>query len=123
MHFFRRFAAPVFVAVFGTVSLLGTGLHLLPGCNHFHDHAAANCCAHSHCGHQHAESGPSEISAPDTDCAICQFLAIPQVLTPAVEILTDGNFFTPLVTGEALQPTLDPERAYSARGPPRFLSA
>ena len=124
MCFFRRFAAPVVVAVFGTVSFLGTGLHLVPGCNHFHSHGSAHCCtSHGHCHHHDADPSQTELSTSDADCAICQFLAIPQVLTPPVEILTDGNFFEPLVARATLQPTLDPERIYSARGPPRFLNA
>lgn len=128
MSFYRRFAAPVVLAVFGTVSVLGTGLHLLPGCGHFHGpayhvHAPGHhYTAHGHTGHHHSKPAKSEIGSAHTDCAICRFLAIPRALTLAPEIVDNGVRFEFVVFAATSQPDLSTERPYAARAPPQRSS-
>jgi hypothetical protein len=120
------------LAAFGTISLLGHGLHLLPGaCDHHAEIVsdASHRCAH-HDEHDHAgiDSG-HETAAERThdgvraardssDCPICQFLAKGKVLSrsapsiPGPAVVGDGPFtaneFVPLPLAEA----------YQARAPP-----
>jgi hypothetical protein len=123
MNLLRQLAAPVFSAVFATVLFLGTGLHLLPGCGHFHG-AFHYCSGHHHiatfyANRGHAEFANSEAGHSHDDCAICRFLAIPRVLTPPPTIVTVGVRFEPTVDATFIPPSLDIERPYGARAPPR----
>jgi hypothetical protein len=124
MSFFRQIAGPALVTVFATVSFLGTGLHLLPGCGHFHGHIfhahGHHCTAHHHAGHCHSEPKMSEIGTSHDDCAICRFLAIPRALTPPPAIVAIGLRFEPIVVAAVIPLSLDIERAYGARGPPQL---
>jgi hypothetical protein len=121
MSFSRQFAGLALLAVFSVVSVLGDGLHLISGCNHYH--APAHCCAdHGHCHAQaadrHGESGEVEVGASDAGCPICQFLAIPRALTAPPVIVSCGFRFGPLVVVAPLQLSLEVERPYGARAPP-----
>jgi hypothetical protein len=122
MSFFRQFAAPVVLTVFGTVSTLGTGLHLFPGCNHFHAPARSgtahtSCATHGQCCHDQIERAECAI-APTDDCEICRVLAIPRLVSPPPAIIAFGIHFEPLIVAVPLQPTLEKERPYGARAPP-----
>lgn len=122
MSFFRQFASSALLAVFGTVSLLGDGLHLLSGCDHHH--APAHCCAaHAHCEHHHAAQSECAIGPADSDCPICQFLAIPQALTAPPAIVAGSVRLEPLIVAAPLEPALDIERPYAARAPPTASNA
>jgi len=129
MSFIRQFAAPVLLTVFGTVSLLGTGLHLLPGCGHFHL-PGHQCSVHDWTGqgwkghelydHHVVEGSTPAIGESHDDCAICQLLAIPQTLTPPPAMVAGGVRFEPLAEVTILEPTLTIWRLYGARAPPRL---
>ena len=134
MSFIRQFAAPVLLTVFGTVSLLGTGLHLLPGCGHIHlpghhcaahDHGYAHDHSYAHdlyCHHDGEESSPA-VGGSHEDCAICQLLAIPQTLSPLPAMVAGGVHFEPLGETSLLEPSLAVWRPYGARAPPRHTAS
>lgn len=121
MYFFRQVAGPVLLTVFGAVSILGTGLHLLPGCGHFHG-PGHHCRSHSHAKQQQVGDGSEyEPDCSHTDCPICRYLAIPRALTPPPQIISHIERREPLVAATILSPTLESERPYAARAPPRHL--
>lgn len=121
MSLFRQFVAPVLLAVFGTVTFLGTGLHLLPGCGH--SHGLGHFCSADGDACDHVPQSPtSEIGASNSDCAICRFLAIPQALTPPLKVIAYGVRCEPMSEEAILQPSIEGERLYSARAPPRLSS-
>jgi hypothetical protein len=121
MAFFRQFAAPVLLTVVSTISLLGSGLHLLPGCDHFHDSCdsglgRADCCHHG------ADHHDGDNCNSDSNCAICRFLAIPWALTLPPAIVDCGRPFEFLVVVSAKTPAIEAFRPYGARAPPRLPS-
>jgi hypothetical protein len=122
MAFFRQFAAQLLLTVVSAMSLLGTGLHLLPGCDHFHDSCDSGCeqagCCHHDAGHHDGDNCPA-----DSNCAICRFLAIPWALTSPPAIVDGGRPFEFLVATAAPAPATEALRLYSARAPPRLSSA
>jgi hypothetical protein len=127
MSFIRQFAAPVLLTVFGTVSLLGTGLHLLPGCGHFHL-PGHHCSGHDWIGQELCCDHGADVSAPAVgeshdDCAICQLLAIPQTLTPPPAMVAGGVRFEPLAEATILEPSISIWRPYGARAPPRLSAS
>jgi hypothetical protein len=121
MSFSRQFASQILLTVFGTVSVLGTGLHLLPGCGHSHG-PGHRCTAHDHTCHHHAEKPDTEsgVSESHSDCAICRFLAIPRALLSPPEVVDYGVPLEPILLKAISQPSLESERIYGARAPPRF---
>jgi hypothetical protein len=131
MFSFRQFGALALTAVFATVSLLGTGLHLLPGCDHFH--APDGCCCthhrscHSDCGqsactdydYHPSPNSQGDLGQSDSDCPICRFLAIPRALTPPIVIPERTLYVEPLVESAPPLPAHEALRPYGARAPPR----
>jgi hypothetical protein len=122
MNFSRQIAVPALLTVFGTVSILGTGLHLISGCNHTHSPMHCNG-AHRHVCHHPlgAKQQPvTEIGDSHEDCAICRFLALPRALTPPTAIIACGLPFKSIVPVAAEAPERAPARPYAARAPPRL---
>jgi hypothetical protein len=122
MAFFRQFAAQVLLTVASAISLLGTGLHLLPGCDHFHDSCDSHCDG-AGCCHHDADHHDGDNRNPDSNCAICRFLAIPWALTAPPAIVDDGRPFEFLVAATAPAPATEAIRLYGARAPPQLSSA
>jgi hypothetical protein len=116
MAFFRQFTAQVLLTIVSAVSFLGTGLHLLPGCDHFHDHFAS-CCEHADCHHQAAHHDSNNCHS-DSDCAICQLLAIPWAPTSPPTIVDCGRPFEVLVVASVNTPPAEALPLYGARAPP-----
>ena len=86
------------LCIFASVSVLGQGLHFVPGANHF----AAESHACDHCQHHGATAPDSDTTSSDTtsthDCPICSLLAqaqfqtefcVEQPLTHSCELLDD----------------------------------
>ena len=123
MAFFRQFAAQVLLTAVSAISLLGTGLHLLPGCDHFHDQCDS-CDEHADCSHFHAHAGHHDHDTcnSSSNCAICRFLAIPWALTSPPAIVDSGRPFEFLVAASANTPAIQAFRLYGARAPPRLPS-
>ena len=87
MRSFRKAFHWIAVLSFGTLSVSGQALHLLPGFSHgVHAKSERHCCC-SHRGHKHAPSeshagdhrgiAPHKIAYSDCDgaCQICAYLA------------------------------------------------
>ncbi len=121
MAFSRQFAAQVLLTVVSAVSFLGTGLHLLPGCDHFHDHFDS-CCEHADCDHPQSDHSDRHNRHSDSNCAICQFLAIPWALTSPPTIVDGGRPFEILVVPSVNTPAIEALRLYGARAPPCLLA-
>ena len=123
MAFFRQFAAQVLLTAVSAISLLGTGLHLLPGSDHFHDQCDS-CDEHADCNHFHAHAGHHDHDNcnSSSNCAICRFLAIPWALTSPPAIVDSGRPFEFLVAAAANIPAIEAFRHYGARAPPRSPS-
>src|SRR5436190_13523533 len=121
MAFFRQFAAQVLLTVVSAISLLGTGLHLVPGCDHFHDSCDSGC-EHADCCHHHADHHDSDNCNSDSNCAICRFLAIPWALAAPPAIVDCGRPFENLVAASTDTPAIEAVRPYGARAPPRLPS-
>lgn len=118
MSFIRQIAVPVLLTVFGTVSFLGTGLHLLPGCGHFHA-PWQHCALHAHSGGQHPQvTDENGLEKSHDDCEICRFVALPRILTPPPKPIAGGTHFERLLLAATLQYAGETQRAYAARGPP-----
>jgi hypothetical protein len=67
------------LAVYGSIAVLGHGLHEFSSAHHHHHHVAAGQCAghqHDHChGHSRAAAPAAQNSLADShDCEICVFL-------------------------------------------------
>ena len=120
----------VFSVVFAAVSVLGTGMHLLPGCEHFH-------CA-SHCCHEQtgccsgdglstdsisAVKNVNHPTATSADCPICGFLALPRALTPLTVVDSGSSLVVPAKNKPPQQWVPVASRPYGARAPPAFLAA
>ena len=121
MGFFRQFAAQVLLTAVSAISLLGTGLHLVPGCDHFHDECQS-CDEHAGCSHLHGENHDCDNCHPESNCAICRFLAIPWALSSPPAIVDSGRPFQFLVAASAAKPAIEALRPYGARAPPRLAS-
>ena len=117
MALFRQFAAQLVLTAVGTISLLGTGLHLLPGCDHFHDSCDLGC-EHAGCCHHDADHHDGDNCNPDSDCAICRFLAIPWALSSPPIVVDGGRAFEFLVVLCTDAPSIEALRLYGARAPP-----
>lgn len=128
----RKIVAWLTLILFGTVSLLGQGLHALVGC-HPISHCALDYQASSgvtaRCSCQHAcptggAKDPAEdadeqlIAGHDDDCLICRFLAQgrelpPPVLPPCVQF---ARRHRPVIA--AVSPSSPAQEPYQARAPP-----
>ena len=128
-----------FTAFFALVSLLGQGLHLLPGLGH--DHSACYGCTHSvvedhtdhnSCGHSHDHHGDLGLDSQDSageesgwqaasghDCPICQFLARAQLSTATAEHIVSTLIWPPR---DSVAPDIftgrDSFEPHAPRGPP-----
>jgi hypothetical protein len=120
MSFIRQIAIPVLLTVFGTVAFLGTGLHLIPGCGHFHVHAPWQQCAdHLHAGHQHEKASHQHgFGTSHDDCAICRFLGLPRLLTSPPTLADGGNRIESIAVFVPAHAAREAARPYSARAPP-----
>jgi hypothetical protein len=112
--------------LFGTVSLMGHGLHVLVGCDPI-THATlagqqqATCCG---CLHGCAPAGDGDettgrlIAGHEDDCPICRFLAQGRELTKPVLVLC-ARFVRPQIAAlPSLSPPLPCDEPYQARAPP-----
>jgi hypothetical protein len=141
-----RFARWFTLALFGGVSLLGQGLHLLTPCACGEPHAGAiavgaevcSSCG-SNCRH-HARkvaaaraeeplaSRSSTASQPgfrapghDSNCLICRFFAQGQV-SRVIESPPAGHFVRPYRLAHVeVRPATTPPEPYQARGPPALV--
>jgi hypothetical protein len=117
MAFFRQTAARVLLTFVSVISFLGTGLHLLPGCNHFHNVRLASDplagAPHFSAGHHDGDCDD------DSDCPICRFIAIPWALSTPPAIIDCDVHFEPVVAAPTSSPALAIARPYGARAPPR----
>lgn len=131
----RKSLALLLTASFSALSLVGQGLHLVPGL----DHSPAHSACHSHChvghehhaGHGHAHDAPGHSahagdepgirvdSAGDCDgCSICSFFAQGQQRSlpgPEINLAQLGYRDPAIVFVSAQLPILG---AYSSRAPP-----
>src|SRR5215213_6966591 len=121
MALFRQFAAQLLLTVVSAISLLGSGLHLLPGCNHFHEECAS-CDEHADCDHSHADQHDGDDHKSDSNCAICRFMAIPWALSSPPTIADCGRPFELLVAVSAPKPAIEAFHPYGARAPPQSPS-
>ena len=117
MRFYRQFAVRLLLAVVSTTSLLGSGLHLLPGCNHFHDQGHSSD-ANAECGAFHLAHHGFDDCKSDSDCPICRFLAIPWAVTLQPQIIDCGRRIECLVAASTPRPAIEVVRLYGARAPP-----
>lgn len=117
----RKLVAAVTTAVFGSLTVLGSALHTLPGLNH-------SCCGT--CAHHEAHGGeaircdcqqcfhrPGHGHSAD-DCPICSFLAMAKTVaatSPGVVVSGAVEFLLPAEYQCLVGATYSP---YSARGPP-----
>src|SRR5215216_4670707 len=106
MAFFRQFAAQLLLTVVSAVSLLGTGLHLLPGCDHFHN-LGHSCDEHADCSQAHSDHHDCDNCQSHSDCAICRFLAIPWALSSPPAVVDGGRPFIFLVADSASTPDIE----------------
>ena len=116
MAFFRRSAAQVLLTFVSVISFLGTGLHLLPGCNHFHDLGLSSDYTPT------ARTSMPVITTTDDcddDCPICRFIAIPWALTAPPAIVDCGVHFEPRRCGSNFFTGIVVARPYGARAPPQ----
>ncbi|HEX4415981.1 MAG TPA: hypothetical protein VH107_20280, partial [Lacipirellulaceae bacterium] len=100
------------------ISFLGTGLHLLPGCNHFHD---LGLSSDSRADSRHFSAATHSDDDCDDDCPICRFIAIPWALTAPPAIIDCGVHFEPVAEALIISPALVVARPYGARAPPHSL--
>jgi hypothetical protein len=116
------------MALYGSVSLLGYGLHELSPA-HQHAHATGTPHAHSHagCSHHHHHAYPLIPDRPGLsdahDCDICQLLHQLRSELPQI-VAFDG--WQPLQTEIAGVARVQPSRAQAGlhvpRGPPAIVS-
>src|SRR3954449_12788778 len=109
MAFFRRSAATLVLALICATSILGTGLHLLPGCDHFHEHG---CLTGEHAASQVDLPHHGDECCSDSDCPICRFLAIPWAITATPAIVDCGQFVEPANITSKSSPAISAARPY-----------
>jgi hypothetical protein len=120
MSLIRQFAVPAFLAVFGTVSLLGSGLHLLPGCGHAH--GGSTCCGiHASECRRHSPQNSRELGKSASDCPICRFLATPRTAPPPPAIVVCGLYVDSHPSATTVRPAIERASTYGARAPPQSL--
>jgi len=114
---------------FLAVSLIGQGLHVLPGCGHdcgldhspatsHGQHGHAGCCV----SHQHPQPTPSDSrsssSTDEEDCSICRLIAQAKVAVAQVGMLPEALSVPDEPAPASVLRVLLFTRPFDARGPP-----
>ena len=131
----RRLCASALLLCFGTVSLVGHGLHLLPGLAHHHPgQACGGHChvGHCHCEHEEADAESEFVSHEDCDsaapglgscdhgCAVCAFMAQGQSCSQYVELPLSKEGVFAHEAPHCLRLAASLCAAYSPRAPPQL---
>lgn len=117
------------LGLFACVSILGQGLHLLPGANPFSlDQREAGCrfgCSH-HCRSFDTNNRTDSERSTETDedsCPICQLLANLTFELTSVPACPELETYSLLDALESEHPICEVIFAYAVRGPPRREAA
>ena len=79
-----------------------------------------SCCSHDH-GCRETTSSPESDAPPEHDsenCAVCRFLALPQLFEPPQELLSATEFVSDHIAESPLSPTVRIVTLVPIRGPP-----
>ncbi len=128
----RRTTTWLIVALFALPSVLGEGLHLVPGCGHFVDFAQGvlpvGCCRPVTLlpldGNQRLERFAPDflrVFQPGM-CPICNFVAQAKQSAETVRIKSSRVLLALLPSPDSDDVTLDHSHAFHARAPPRLSS-